>query len=327
MSNQKVAVCLCGEPRLIEYASKSIKQVFSEINVDYFCHAWTENTVYIPENTKKRLTETDIIESSFKEDPRGLKQYITNIYNPRDIIVEKCNVDRVYGQFTTAERCVNLTKKYQDDYDVILKMRFDTPIMWNTEGVTIYDDIERNPDSVFVNSVRMNRHQNGCYIEISDHGPFFGYKETMYKYFDNMHEKIKRYVENFKSCRDENKFEGEPHKIFYKNNVPEYMWYILFCMQDVYPTNYKSMYHALARPGIPHLNKIPQTHEEQRQYVKNTENYARWRDFILYSNVFEFVVERDGKIIEIEGEEHTEYDSKLNYDKILNEYLKKVNRK
>jgi len=327
MNNQKVAVCLCGEPRLIEYASKSIKQVFSEIDVDYFCHAWTENTMHMPSKAIKRLTKTDIFESSFKDNPQGLKQYITGIYNPRDIIVEKCDVERVYGQFVSAERCINLTKQYQDDYDVILKMRFDTPIVWKHEGMNIHDDIKREPNSIFVNNVRMCERDDTYFIEISDHGPFFGRKEIMYKYFNNMYDLTKAYVKNLKLHREENKFKDDPHRTFYKNNIPEYIWYVLFCMQNVKPADYKSIYHALARPGITLIDKIPVTREEQNQYLKATENYARWRDFISYSDVFKFVVERDGKIIELEGEEYTDYNPSLDYDKILNEYLEKINRK
>jgi len=309
---KKVAVCLCGEPRNIEYASRCIKEVFKKINVDYFCHVWTENTVEIPENCKQRLTKTDIIESSFADDTEGLKQYVTEIYNPRDIVVEKCDVERRYGQFVTAEKCVNLTKQYKEDYDIVLKMRFDTPIMWTHAEKSIHDDVKLFPDRVFVNNIRMCCGKN-YYIEISDHGPFFGSRDVMYSYFNNMHEKVEKYIKNYEDHAQSGKFDSEPHKMLYENYTPEYIWFILFGMQNIKPVKYQSMYHALSRPGIPFTEKIPATHKEQQQYVTRTENYSRWRDYSKYSRMY------SDRTVE-------DYRPDLNYDTILNQYLSNIRK-
>lgn len=306
---KKVAVCLCGEPRNIEYASRCIKEVFKKINVDYFCHVWTENTVEIPENCKQRLTKTDIIESSFADDTEGLKQYVAEIYNPRDIVVEKCDVERRYGQFVTAERCVNLTKQYKDDYDIVLKMRFDTPIMWTHAEKSIHDDVKLFPDRVFVNNIRMCCGKN-YYIEISDHGPFFGRKDIMYKFFNNMHIEAKNYVRNLREHHKNNKFKDEPHRFFYESTIPEYMWYLLFCIQTVKPVKFTTMYHALARQGIPPIDSPIDTIEQQINYVQKTENYARWRDLVLRHK---------------EETRWHEYDFNLNYNDILYNYEKYCN--
>ena len=41
----KIAVCLSGQPRVIEYAIPSILNFFSgEYEFDFFCHSWNYNT-------------------------------------------------------------------------------------------------------------------------------------------------------------------------------------------------------------------------------------------------------------------------------------------
>jgi hypothetical protein len=57
----RIAVCLSGQPRSIEFARKSILRYFNAegVQVDFFCHAWDYNTWKLPDHSIGEYQQLD----------------------------------------------------------------------------------------------------------------------------------------------------------------------------------------------------------------------------------------------------------------------------
>ena len=272
--NKKVAVCLCGEPRMIKYSSIAIKKFFERLNVDYFVFSWQENTTLIPTDyinyTQQEIEEKNIIKNKDK-----LKKYISELYKPKSIAIENNTFERKYGQFIAFQRSVEMTKPYKEEYSAIVRIRFDTPCAWLYENKNLFTDLEQDRSAIYVNNVRVDPFGKFNIMSISDHGLFFGEPEVMYEYTKNIYEKLQTY---FKYQEEYKKIDCNtvPHSFFYRATIAEHIWYILFCMSDIKPKKYSTLTHSIARPGTPILSENVDTLEKQKDYVSKSVNYLRW---------------------------------------------------
>jgi len=254
---KKIAVCLNGEPRSILQCSKYIKKYFDELSVDYFCQSWDNNTVLHPENIK--LNELDIQEKNLYNNTTEIKNYIQTIYNPKAILVEKFTDERVFGQYTAAEKVIKLKQEYEDKhnfkYDVVIRSRYDIAITDLDHSTKIDFFNNYNDDYIHINNIRTDIIHNALYASVSDHGPWIGNSKTMDVYHKNITKILREWYKNWLINRKDIKDRKSFIDILYPQTTltPEAKWALLFGVKGITPVKYKQniFIHNVLRTGAP----------------------------------------------------------------------------
>lgn len=129
----KIAVCLSGQPRTIEYTAENIKLYFSEHEVDYFCHTWNYNT-YKRKKEDSAVNEQPVYwENDTVEDSTQIRSNISKL-NPKHLVIsDKRELTQILPWSSLFYSCMmaNHYKKmyeYQNNfrYDLVFRARFDT---------------------------------------------------------------------------------------------------------------------------------------------------------------------------------------------------------
>ena len=254
---KKIAVCLNGEPRSILQCSKYIKKYFDELNVDYFCQAWDNNTVIHPKNLK--LNNLDIQEKKLYNNISQLKEYVQTIYNPKNILIEKFDQERVLGQYMAAEKVIKLKQEYEKKhnfkYDIVIRCRYDIAIENVCHNTKInffnnYDD-----DFIHINNIRTDIVHNALYASISDHGPWIGSSKTMDVYHKDISKIVHEWYKSWLSKRTDIKDRKRFVDILFPQTTltPEAKWALLFGVKGIRPVKYKQniFIHNILRSGTP----------------------------------------------------------------------------
>lgn len=125
----KIAICLSGQPRSINFAYKSILNYFSgNYEVDYFCHSWNYNTWKL-----QKLNYSGVENIPY----HWIEEQLLH-FNPKAYLIEtkneliKAGGENVpYGSLTYSAMMANHLKKmyeYKNNfrYDYVVKARFDS---------------------------------------------------------------------------------------------------------------------------------------------------------------------------------------------------------
>lgn len=130
----KIAVCLSGQPRVIDYAIPSILAFFSgEHEFDFFCHSWNYNT-YKRKKDNPGKGEFPVWWEDDKEvDILQLEQSLLRL-NPKKYSIQTSAVlgDRfIWDSLMYSQMYANhLKKQYEIEnnfrYDFVIKSRYDT---------------------------------------------------------------------------------------------------------------------------------------------------------------------------------------------------------
>lgn len=131
----KIAVCLSGQPRTIEYAMPSILNFFSgEHQYDFFCHAWNYNTYKRLKNNPK-IGEQPV---TWSDDEPVDVVHLTNILmklSPKKYMIQGVDVLDIprfgWDSLFYSMMCANyLKKEYEVEnnfrYDFVVKTRYDS---------------------------------------------------------------------------------------------------------------------------------------------------------------------------------------------------------
>jgi hypothetical protein len=121
----RVAVCLSGQPRTIQYCRESIMEYFSDLGrIDYFCHAWDYNnykTVGVLGTINDRVDHTTLNAELQKFNPISLE------IDSRDRI--SAPHYRYSSLFYSALRANDLKRQHEIThnfrYDIVIKSRYD----------------------------------------------------------------------------------------------------------------------------------------------------------------------------------------------------------
>ena len=271
----KIAVCLNGEPRSILQGAEYIKKYFNDLDVDYFCQAWTNSTVLTPTYTK--LNEYDEREKKLYKDIPKIKEYLSHIYKPKATLVEEFTQERVFGQFLAAEKVLNLKKEYETKnnfkYDIVIRLRYDTAIVDVDVAAKKSFFSEKIGEVIYINNIRVDTQDKVLYAAISDHGPWIGNSKIMDLYHDNIFNILKEWHENWKIYKKPIQDRKLFTDILYPpaTLTPEASWAILFGVNGVTPKKYK--------PGIFRHNTI-RTGTPIGSNITDVTNYHVYRDVI-----------------------------------------------
>jgi hypothetical protein len=130
----KIAVCLSGQPRVLEYALPSIQDFFSgNYEFDFFCHAWNYNT-YKRLNTNAGVGEQPVYWTGDEPvDVKHLEQLLLKL-NPKKYAIQGPEVldNRRFGWdslFFSLMYANYLKKSYEIEndfrYDFVVRTRYD----------------------------------------------------------------------------------------------------------------------------------------------------------------------------------------------------------
>lgn len=135
----RIAICLSGQPRSIEFASKSILQHFNNSagnhTYDFFCHCWDYNTWKLQNLTFSKDEVVDRIWLQYQLDKFSPKSYIIDSKN--EVEVDRFpggwnNVVTVpYGSLLYSAMISNYLKRdyerqHNFRYDCVIKLRYDS---------------------------------------------------------------------------------------------------------------------------------------------------------------------------------------------------------
>jgi hypothetical protein len=133
----KIAICLSGQPRSIEFAAKSILKYYSngEHEYDFFCHVWDynvwklQNIGYSDVEPVDRMWLTDKL----------------SVYNPKKFLIESAeDLNKIngpkhipYGSLTYSYMMANHLKRLYEfennfRYDYVVKARYDNVFLPST---------------------------------------------------------------------------------------------------------------------------------------------------------------------------------------------------
>ena len=131
---KKIAVCLSGQPRSIEYCVKNIRQFFEsdDREVDYFCHVWDYNTWKVRDTSGVNLIKIEPKEMVDKEKLREQLQ----LFAPVKYIIdsELVNTPIIYSVWSSINYSMmmanHLKKQHESEhnmaYDCVVKCRYDS---------------------------------------------------------------------------------------------------------------------------------------------------------------------------------------------------------
>jgi len=126
----KIAICLSGQPRTIEFAIKSILHYFSKnAEYDFFCHCWDYNTWKLrgdiwqeAENIEYDWLKNQLLRLNPKKYKIGTIHHLNSVTNNNNVH---------YGSLTYSYMIANHLKRmyeYENNfvYDYVVKARYDT---------------------------------------------------------------------------------------------------------------------------------------------------------------------------------------------------------
>jgi hypothetical protein len=133
----KIAVCLSGQPRSVDYSYKSILSYFNNPThtYDYFCHSWDYNTWKLQDKSisKAEYINLDILKQSLK------------LFSPKSNVIQthkdlkKSNAGKNirYGSLAYSFMMANHLKREYEyannfKYDYVVKARYDSVFRPNT---------------------------------------------------------------------------------------------------------------------------------------------------------------------------------------------------
>lgn len=132
----KIAVCLSGQPRSIEFASKSILQYFSEektgYTVDFFCHAWDYNTWKL---VSLKQTPSEPVNHEWLKDKIltfSPKSYVINTAKDLPTSVHLYYISMLYSAMISNFLKREYENLYNFKYDCVFKLRYDSVFFNNT---------------------------------------------------------------------------------------------------------------------------------------------------------------------------------------------------
>lgn len=300
--NKKIAICLSGEPRCIKYGSEFIKKYFNDVSsdIDFFCHAWS--TISEKHHEYIKPTELNLLEDKILTNTNTLYEYINKIYKPKELVIEDTPSNRNYGQFFSAERVINLKKKYESrnkfKYDIVVRLRWDTaisdcvdsPYNVNLAGSRDHGNIDINKNNklnfynkklnhLYIKNIRLHSKNNRMFPLVADQGPFIGSSEIMDSYHKDMSKYVVEYWTNFETKRGS--MDSIEHLIYPSGpTTPEIVWGLLFCIRSIVPKVYPGIcYCELIRYGCPDNILDP-------FYVKN---FHRYRNYMWRSEIKQYL--------------------------------------
>jgi len=162
----RIAICLSGQPRTIDYSAPNILQYFSgDHDYDFFCHSWDYNTY----KRKKPNPEPDEHPVYWDGDESVDVNWLTekiNLYKPKKFTIESVgtfnNRRFPWDSLSYSMMCANnLKKQYEIEnnfrYDFVVRSRYDI-IFDPTYRFTINDYANRDNhlDIFCTNEARMD---------------------------------------------------------------------------------------------------------------------------------------------------------------------------
>jgi hypothetical protein len=227
----KIAVCLYGQPRKLEYTSKYIKKYYDNENyeIDYFCSAKTYYE-WFTDKRKLGIIETD--------DANEIAEKISKIYNPKSLrIIPKrlddlCDYDKIQKIHLAFADSILLKSEYEAlnnfHYDITILQRYDSIIypMHETLDFIVNSLMNAknftNPNHVF--HFRMgNYNKKGNIIKMLQDVAFFSIGNSM----DIFASELIKYVGEFGKRRQSDRVLDDTitniheliYDIFAKNNI------------------------------------------------------------------------------------------------------------
>ena len=131
----RIAVCLSGQPRVIEYTAAYIKKFFSgEHEYDFFCQSWDYNSYKRKAIDPKPGEQPVWWDDDRPVDHEWLKNQLTS-FQPKKYVIQSlqpnrpCNRFQWDSMFYAAMTANNLKKQYEVEnnfrYDFVIKTRYD----------------------------------------------------------------------------------------------------------------------------------------------------------------------------------------------------------
>lgn len=129
----RIAVCLSGQPRTVEYTVENIKNYFSDYEVDYFCHAWNYNTYKRKKENTNPNEQPIYWEDDTLEDVNQIHNHLLK-FNPKQIAIEgnnKLPIKWWYSSMFYSMMMANHYKKLYElqhnfRYDLVFRARYDS---------------------------------------------------------------------------------------------------------------------------------------------------------------------------------------------------------
>lgn len=148
----KIAVCLSGQPRTINYAYKNILDHFSNYDVDYFCQSWDYSTYKLKNPGEHVSWEADV------EEDKNLLYENLKLFNPKKIAIQsRCSepVTIGWGTLLYSTAYANFLKKQYEmennfRYDYVVKSRYDIVFDPNDKFFIDYRAKPDDPYNIFV---------------------------------------------------------------------------------------------------------------------------------------------------------------------------------
>lgn len=129
----KIAVCLSGQPRSIEYCIPAIKYYFGNEShtFDFFCHAWNYNTWKLIEDRHVKHTDIELVDQNWLEDQiKRLSPVEFKIDSRRVIYLNPQYRKNAWSSLFYSAMIANHLKKMHEfknnfRYDCVVRARYD----------------------------------------------------------------------------------------------------------------------------------------------------------------------------------------------------------
>lgn len=163
----RIAVCISGQPRSIEFCRKSILNFFSnneKYQYDFFCHSWDYNTWKQPSAV---TTAKELVNRYWLEDQIKLfhpKDYLISTEDYYNLATNNNNLHVQYGSLFYSMMLANhMKRKFEIEnnfkYDYVVKIRFDS--VFHPQQIMQFSDTEIEERKLFFpHCARMNSEYN-----------------------------------------------------------------------------------------------------------------------------------------------------------------------
>ena len=143
---RKIAVCLSGQPRTYKEVARNIRDVFEipEVDVDYYIHAWTEDSSQNIRMVNKQY------------DRKELQQSLEELYQPKGLEVEHWTdkvelgttywFPKTYSMFRALDMCYTSNIRY----DIVVWTRLDMYRALDLSGDADYRPLKFDYKRAFV---------------------------------------------------------------------------------------------------------------------------------------------------------------------------------
>ena len=195
----RIAICLSGQPRTIEFAAPNVIQYFSgEHEYDFFCHSWDYDTYKRKRDDAPADEQPIYWDVDSNVDINWLTEKI-NVFKPKKYIIDSSAV--IGTKFSWASLTYslmmanNLKKQYEIEnnfrYDCVVRSRYD--LIFDPTGRFYVDPIVNKSqylDILCLHSARMSYEFNRQ--NVSDE--FFYGSSTAMDLISELHRKIKKHI-------------------------------------------------------------------------------------------------------------------------------------